>query len=92
MRYPDCIMVKSDCAACSLSSYGRDCRNNSANFVAYRRNALGLRQKDLAELSGMHITQVQKIERGEIKAENISLKKGLSLAAALKIDPEELLD
>lgn len=90
-RYPDCAWECGDCAACSLSNYNRDCHNNPINTVAYYRQALGLSQQKLANLAGVHINQVQRLEYGKINPANMSLKNGLALAKALGIEPDKLL-
>jgi len=93
MRYPACQMgERSDCSACSLSSYGRDCHNNPANQLAYLRTEAHLSQSALAKSSGVNIRQIQRIENGEGKMENVTLKNAIALADALSIqDLRELL-
>lgn len=56
------------------------------------RNAAGYTQRGLAEKVGVNISQIQKIESGEIKLENISLKNGVALAKALGVSAESLLE
>lgn len=90
-RYPECIREDGNCESCSLSSYGRDCRNNPVNHLAYLRNIAGFTQQKLADKAGIHIRQVQKIEYGERKIANVSFRIGLALADALGVDPHELL-
>jgi transcriptional regulator with XRE-family HTH domain len=53
-----------------------------------RRAELGLSQEDLAHEAGLHRTFVGAVERSE---RNISLDNIERLAAALKVDPWELL-
>jgi transcriptional regulator with XRE-family HTH domain len=53
------------------------------------RIARGLTQDQLAEVVGLHITYVRRIERGGV---NISLGVLLMLAHALAVKPEELLE
>lgn len=55
------------------------------------RQSKGLTQQALADAAGLNISQVQKLEAGTIKAENISLRNGLSLADALGVDARDLL-
>jgi transcriptional regulator with XRE-family HTH domain len=55
------------------------------------RKARGLSQKALAEKAGMHWGQVQKLEAGTIRPENITLRTAVQLAAALEIPVEDLL-
>ena len=86
MRYPDCQMgERSDCSACSLSSYGRDCHNNPVNQLAYLRTEAHLSQSALAKSSGVNIRQIQRIEGGDSEMENVTLKNVVALADALGI-------
>lgn len=55
------------------------------------RLAAGLTQKRLADLAGINIRQIQKLEAGEILIENLSAKNFMALADALGLDPHELL-
>ena len=50
------------------------------------RKAAGFTQKKLAEAAGMNISQIQKLERGEISIDNITLKNAVALADAMGID------
>lgn len=55
------------------------------------RESLKITQKKLSEISGVNLRQIQKIESGEIKIENISAKNFMALAEALGVNPEELI-
>lgn len=55
------------------------------------RITANLTQKELAEIAGINIRQIQKIEKGEISVENITLKNALALADALSVDVRALL-
>ena len=55
------------------------------------RLAAGLTQKELADKIGVKQSWVGKLEAGEIKIENITARKLIGLAAALGLDPRELL-
>lgn len=46
----------------------------------------------LADASGVNRRQIQKIEAGEIKVENITLANAARLAAALDVQIAQLLD
>jgi serine-type D-Ala-D-Ala carboxypeptidase/endopeptidase len=59
----------------------------SKNLV-YQRKLQGLSQEKLAELSGVTVRTIQRIERGEVNAHMNTLKL---LADALQIDMRELL-
>ena len=50
----------------------------------------GLTQQELANKAHMSISQLQRIEYGERKIENLTLKTAISLAKALGIDVDEL--
>jgi DNA-binding XRE family transcriptional regulator len=89
-RYPECVREDRGCESCSLSSYGRDCRNNPVNKLAYLRNMAGLTQQALADKAGIHIRQVQKLEY-ERDVANVHFRIGIALADALGVDPHELL-
>lgn len=56
------------------------------------RQAAHLTQKALAEEAGMNISQIQKLESGEIAIANITAKNFLALADALGVDPHTLLE
>jgi transcriptional regulator with XRE-family HTH domain len=56
--------------------------------VRARRNELGLSQEALADVAGLHWTFVGQVERGR---RNLSLHNILKLAAALGVDPGDLV-
>jgi transcriptional regulator with XRE-family HTH domain len=56
--------------------------------VRVRRQELGQSQEALAHTAGLHWTFVGQVERGQ---RNLSLHNLLKLAAALDIDPGELV-
>lgn len=51
----------------------------------------GLSQKQLAEVSGMSVSQLQRLEYGERKVENLTVKTAIKLANSLGVDIEELI-
>lgn len=55
------------------------------------RDLHGLTQKSLAAAAGINYRQIQKLESGEIKPENITLKNALALADALGVEPKDLI-
>lgn len=59
--------------------------------LAKMRIERGLAQRELAELSGMNIRQIQSFESGERDIANASLKNGIRLAEILGVHPRELL-
>ena len=92
-RYADCQFEEGgDCAACSLSNYNKDCRNNPVNILAYYRSMVSLSQVQLATKAGVNKSLVEKIEGNKINPENITLKNAVALAKALGITAEELLN
>lgn len=56
-----------------------------------RRLAVGLTQLQLAAASGVNPRQIRRVESGASKAENLTLKNAVALAAALGCKPEDLL-
>ena len=51
------------------------------------RQAAGLTQQQLADRTGLNRSQIQKIERGEIKPANMSAINYIRLCRALSLDP-----
>lgn len=62
------------------------------NTIKERRLELGLTQAQLAQAAGINLRQIQKIESGEIRLDNITLANAARLAAALGCSIEELLE
>lgn len=60
--------------------------------LADMRKIKGLTQQELAERAHMSVSQLQRLEYGERKVENLSLKTALALAKALNIEVEELYE
>ena len=54
------------------------------------RKSKGYTLRQLAELSGVSYFQIQSIETGRIKLENISVKNFMALCKALEVDPWEI--
>lgn len=61
------------------------------NHVKMYRKKQGLTQTDLANLAGLNIRQIQKIEYGESKTENITLKTMQAIAQALNVKIDDLI-
>lgn len=55
------------------------------------RIASGLTQQQLANLSGVNVRQIQRVELGEAEAGNLTAKNLLSIADVLHVDPRELV-
>lgn len=69
----------------------RKATSASMSKLARLRVERGLGQRELAERCGVYIRQIQGLESGSIKMENVSLKNALALADALGVHPRELL-
>lgn len=69
----------------------RKATSASASKLARLRVERGLGQRELAERSGVYIRQIQGLESGSIRMENVSLKNAIALADALGVHPRELL-
>lgn len=61
------------------------------NYVKTYRKKQGLTQTDLANLAGLNIRQIQKIENGEVRTENITLKTMQAIAQALNAKIDDLI-
>lgn len=61
------------------------------NHVKMYRKKQGLTQTDLANRAGLNIRQIQKIENGESKTENITLKTMQAIAQALHVKIDDLI-
>lgn len=61
------------------------------NYVKTYRKKQGLTQTDLANRAGLNIRQIQKIENGEVKTENITLKTMQAIAQALNVKIDDLI-
>lgn len=62
------------------------------NHVKMYRKKQGLTQTDLANLAGLNIRQIQKIENGESKTENITLKTMQAITQALNVKIDDLIN
>lgn len=61
------------------------------NHVKMYRKKQGLTQADLANRAGLNIRQIQKIENGEIRTENITLKTMQAIAQAFNVKINDLI-
>ena len=61
------------------------------NYIKEYRKKQNLTQTELANLAGLNIRQIQKIERGEAKTENITLKTMKAIAEALNTKIDDLI-
>lgn len=55
------------------------------------RIAAGLTQQQLADLSGVNVRQIRRVEIGEAEAGNLTAKNLLSLSDALSVDPHSII-
>jgi transcriptional regulator with XRE-family HTH domain len=63
---------------------------HSTNPLVILRQSRSLTQQALANLSGIGIRQIQKIEAGDILLDNITLKNAAALSGALGISIDQL--
>lgn len=61
------------------------------NHVKMYRKKQGLTQTDLANRAGLNIRQIQKIENGEVRTENITLKTMQAIAQAFNVKIDDLI-
>jgi transcriptional regulator with XRE-family HTH domain len=66
------------------------CLKNKSPIKTYRKKQ-GLTQADLANRAELHIRQIQKIENGEEKTANITLKTMQAIAQALNVKIDDLI-
>lgn len=92
-RYPDCENEGMCCDACSLSSYGRDCRNNPNNNLAFCRLRAGMTQQQLAEKTGWKVMYLSNLETGrrslggDLPTQCHQVGRGFGLGGHPGIDP-----
>lgn len=90
-KYNDCQREDGDCTVCSLVNYGRDCHNRPITMLEWARRMAGMTQAELAEKSGVHSRQIQRVEIGEAEVGNLTAKNLIALADALEVDVKDLL-
>lgn len=56
------------------------------------RLAAGFTQQQLADLSGVNIRQIQRVEFGTSDAGNLTARNLLAIADALGVDPHSLIE
>lgn len=59
--------------------------------ITEARKAVGLTQRQLSELSGVNIRQIQRVESGVSQAGNLTAKNLIAIADALGVDPHKLI-
>ena len=60
------------------------------SLLRSRRLDLGLTMQQVAKLAGISLAQYQKFEYGKRQLSSCSMRVGLAICAALKIDPRDL--
>lgn len=63
----------------------------TVTWLLYYRIRSGMTQSGLAEASGVNLRQIQKIEAGDILAENVTAKNLIAIADALGVDVRDLI-
>ena len=91
-KYGDCQRADGDCTACSLVSYGRDCRGKVITNLEWQRRMAHMSIKELSEKSGVNTRLIQNVELGSSDAGNMAAKNLIALADALDVDAKLLLD
>lgn len=91
-KYGDCQRADGDCTACSLVSYGRDCRGKAITNLEWQRRMAKMSIKELSEESGVNARLIQNVELGSSEAGNMAAKNLIALADALDVDVKLLLD
>ena len=91
-KYGDCQRADGDCTACSLVSYGRDCRGKVITNLEWQRRMAHMSIKELAEKSGVNTRLIQNVELGSSGAGNMAARNLIALADALDVDVKLLLD
>lgn len=91
-RYADCQREDSNCAICSLASYGRDCHNCKITNLAYARMQAGLSQGELAKKAGVPVRTLQKYEQGQTLINHSSVATVKKLARVLNVKIVDILE
>lgn len=60
-------------------------------FLRCQREALGMTQQQVADAAGILLRQYQRLESGERSMASTSLRIGLSVCDALKLDPHRFV-
>ena len=56
------------------------------------RLAAGLTQQALADLAGLNIRQIQRLEKGDVSLGDMVAKNLFAIADALNVDPRNLIE
>jgi len=87
-RFPVCTIVRLLQVRPSKRT-SRDLNVAAGRNLRRLRNELGVSQDEFADLAGLHRTYIGAVERGE---RNITLDTLQRIAAALKVEPIELIE
>lgn len=60
-------------------------------YLRHQREALGMTQQQVADTAGILLRQYQRLESGERSMASTSLRIGLSVCDALKLDPHRFV-
>lgn len=90
-RHSDCIRPDGLCGACSVASHGKDCHGNSINKLLYQRSLAGLTQRELSEVSGVNIRQIQRYENDTSDLGNMTLRNAIALSNALNCEVSDFV-
>lgn len=90
-KYNDCCQSDGDCSSCHLSVNGKDCRGKDISKLELHRLKNGLSLKELSEKSSVNYRTLQKVERLEASAGNLTARNLIALAEALSVEPKELI-
>ena len=69
-----------------------DSNDGKEKILLKRRLLLKLTQEKLADMTNVSVQQIQQLEAGDISIYRLGLNKGLSLCAALCLDPYEIAE
>lgn len=64
---------------------------DKTNGLSRKRKALKIKQKELAEKSGVNIRQIQRYEAGASEAGNMTLRNAIAIADVLECDVRDLI-
>lgn len=90
-KYGDCQREDGNCAACSLSSYNRDCHGRAISKLEWYRLVNNMSVTKLADASGVALRLIQRAERGEADVGNMTARNVLAIADALGVDIHDLM-
>lgn len=60
-------------------------------YLRHQREGLGMTQQEVADAAGILLRQYQRLESGERSMSSTSLRIGLSVCDALKLDPHRFV-